>query len=45
MSITDFSNPTLALEKARKYLGRDVLFKLSDKSTKKDMIFNPMTMK
>ena len=45
MSITEFSNPTLALEKARKYLGRDVLFKLSDKSTKKYMIFHPMTKK
>jgi hypothetical protein len=45
MSIDDFSNPSIALKNARKYLGKNVLFKLSDNPKKKYMILNPLTNK
>jgi hypothetical protein len=45
MSIDDFSNPSIALKNARKYLGKNVLFKLSENPKKKYMILNPLTNK
>jgi hypothetical protein len=45
MSIDDFSNPSIALKNARKYLGKNVLLKLSDNQKKKYMVLNPDTKK
>jgi len=43
--ITEWSNPTIAKENAIKYLGEDVVFKLSTKKDKKFMVLNPETNK
>jgi hypothetical protein len=43
--INQFSDPKVVYEKAKKYLGKDVDIKLSDKPTKKYMILNPHTNK
>jgi len=45
MSIDDFSNPSIALRKAKAYLGPNVKFKLSDNPKKKYMILNPLMNK
>ena len=45
MSIADFSDPTIALRKAKTYLGKDVIFKLSDNPKKKYMVLNPTNNK
>ena len=43
--INQFSDPKVVYEKAKKYLGKDVDIKLSDKPIKKYMILNPHTNK
>ena len=43
--INKFSNPKIVYEKAKKYLGEDVVIKLSDKPIKKYMVLNPHTNK
>ena len=43
--INDFSNPKIVFKKAREYLGKDVIIRLSDKAKKKYMVFNPETHK
>jgi len=43
--IEQYSNPKIVYEKAKKYLGKDVLIKLSDKPSKKYMVLNPHTNK
>jgi hypothetical protein len=40
-SINTFSNPKIVFEKAKKFLGRNTITKLSDKESKKYMVFNP----
>jgi hypothetical protein len=45
MSITEFSNPNVALRKAKAYLGPSVNFKLSNNPKKKYMVLNPETNK
>jgi len=45
MGIEQYSNPKIVYEKAKKYLGKDVVIKLSDKPSKKYMILNPHTNK
>jgi hypothetical protein len=44
-AIKKYSNPRVVYEKAKKYLGRNVMIRLSDKETKKYMILNPNTKK
>ena len=39
--IEQYSNPKIVYEKAKQYLGNNVLIKLSDKSSKKYMVLNP----
>ena len=43
--IEQFSNPAIVYQKAKQYLGNDVIIKLSDKPLKKYMVFNPHTQK
>ena len=43
--ITQWSNPTIAKENAVKYLGEDVVFKVSNQKNKKFMVLNPETNK
>ena len=43
--INQFSNPKKVYEKAKQYLGKDVIIKLSDKPQKKYMVLNPNTNK
>jgi len=43
--IEQFSNPKVVYEKAKKYLGQDVMIKLSDRPEKKYMVLNPHTQK
>ena len=45
MNIYDFSNPSVALQKAKQYLGNNVDFQLSNKPAKKYMIWDPHIMK
>ena len=45
MSIYEYSNPDIAFNKAREYLGKDVNISISDKPKKKYMILNPHTNK
>ena len=45
MSIYQYSNPKLVYQKAKQYLGNDVIIKISDKPAKKYMILNPYTGK
>jgi len=42
MTITQYSNPTIVYKNATKYLGKDVIIKLSTNATKKYMVFNPI---
>ena len=44
-SINTFSNPKEVFEKAKKYLGRNAIIKLSDKESKKYMVLNPESNK
>ena len=44
-SINKYSNPKIVYKNAKKYLGKDVNIKLSDKPAKKYMILNPNTNK
>ena len=44
-SINEFSNPRIVFKKAKEYLGKDVIIRLSDKPAKKYMVFNPDTHK
>ena len=44
-TINEFSNPKIVFEKAKQYLGKDVIIRLSDKEGKKYMVFNPHTNK
>ena len=44
-SINIFSNPREVFEKAKKYLGGNVIIKLSDRKSKKYMVLNPETNK
>ncbi len=41
----NFSNPKIVFKKAREYLGKDVIIRLSDKAKKKYMVFNHDTRK
>jgi len=43
--ILKFSNPKIAFEKAKRYLGNNAVIKLSTNSKKKYMVFNPNTNK
>ena len=43
--INDFSNPKIVFKKAKNYLGKDVIIRLSDNAKKKYMVFNPETHK
>jgi len=43
--IKQFSNPIIAKKNAIKYLGKNVIFKISNKKGKKYMVFNPNTNK
>jgi hypothetical protein len=43
--INQFSNPKIVYEKAKQYLGNNVMIKLSDKPQKKYMVLNPNTNK
>ena len=43
--IYQYSNPQVVYEKAKKYLGDDVILSLSDKPKKKYMVYNPNTNK
>ena len=43
--INEFSNPSIVFKKAKEYLGKDVIIRLSDKAAKKYMLFNPETHK
>ena len=43
--INDFSNSKIVFKKAKEYLGKDVIIRLSDKAAKKYMVFNPETHK
>jgi hypothetical protein len=45
MSIEQYSNPKIVYEKAKQYLGKDVIIRLSDKPSKKYMVLNPYTNK
>ena len=45
MGLNDFSNPKIVFKKAKEYLGKDVIIRLSDKAKKKYMVFNPDTRK
>jgi hypothetical protein len=42
MMITQYSNPTIVYKNATKYLGKDVIIKLSTNRNKKYMVFNPI---
>ena len=42
-SIYDFSNPNIVFQKAKNYLGENVVIQLSDKPSKKYMVLNPIT--
>ena len=44
-TINEFSNPRIVFKKAKEYLGKDVIIRLSDKPAKKYMVFNPDTHK
>ena len=44
-SINTFSNPREVFEKAKKYLGRNAIIKLSDRKSKKYMVLNPESNK
>ena len=43
--INEFSNPSIVFKKAKEYLGKDVIIRLSDKAAKKYMLLNPETHK
>ena len=43
--IYQYSNPQVVYEKAKKYLGDNVILSLSDKPKKKYMVYNPNTNK
>ena len=43
--IYQYSNPQIVYEKAKIYLGDDVILSLSDKPKKKYMVYNPNTNK
>ena len=44
-NINDYSNPSIAFQKAKNYLGKNVMIKLSNRSNKKYMVLNPNTNK
>ena len=44
-TINEFSNPRIVFKKAKEYLGKDVIIRLSDRPAKKYMVFNPETHK
>ena len=44
-SINEFSNPRIVFKKAKEYLGKDIIIRLSDKPAKKYMLLNPETHK
>ena len=44
-TINEFSNPRIVFKKAKEYLGKDVIIRLSDKPAKKYMVFSPDTHK
>jgi hypothetical protein len=43
MNIYNYSNPVVVLKKAKKYLGNNVILKISNKPPKKYMVLNPKT--
>ena len=44
-TINEFSNPRIVFKKAKEYLGKDIIIRLSDKPAKKYMLLNPETHK
>ena len=44
-SIDTFSNPREVFKKAKDYLGRNAIIKVSDRESKKYMVFNPESNK
>jgi len=43
--INEYSNPTIVYNNAKKYLGKNVIIKLSTNVNKKYMVFNPIKKK
>ena len=41
MDINEYSNPAVVYKKAKQYLGKNVDIRLSNRPTKKYMVFNP----
>lgn len=44
-NIYNYSNPNVVYERAKQYLGKNVIIGFSDKPPKKYMVFNPHTNK